>query len=127
MNLSVSQLRYLFVIKELARDDTVRSLDIAGRIGVSKPSVHGMLGQLERMKLITKEKYSSVLLTRTGLETAQRYYDDFCLIRDYFERTTDMSREAAGEGALAMLGGLDEEKISEICRSISKVADIPLP
>ena len=77
--LSATQIRYLFAIRELEKQGVVRQGHIAEKLGVSDPSAHKMLLQLEKLDLIAKKRYSSVIITEKGREAIEKYYGSFCL------------------------------------------------
>lgn len=122
MNLSAAQIRYLLVIYGLSQEGRIRSNEIAEQIKVSRPSVHRMLGQLEKMELITKERYSAVTLTPSGLETAEKYYEKFGRISSYFMDNMRVSEDTAKESAIVLLGELDEQQSLEINNRIARLS-----
>ena len=73
-----------------------------------------MLGQLAKMKLIIKEKYSFVLLKRLGADTAIEYADHLNRINEYFISSMCISEDTARECAITLFGELEEEKALEI-------------
>ena len=66
------------------RQGVVRQGHIAQKLGVSDPSAHKMLLQLERLELIAKKRYSSVFVTEKGREAMERYYSSYTRIRKFF-------------------------------------------
>ena len=60
-------IKYLLVLDDLCREGKgVRSVEIAARMNVSKPSAHSMLQNLCQAGLVEKERYGTVYLTREG-------------------------------------------------------------
>lgn len=114
MKLSAAQIRYLLAMHEIARDGKLRSNEVAEKMSVSRPSVHRMLAQLEKMKLITKERYSFVMLTKQGAEIAESYAVHLQRLSQYFVHSICVSEHTARESAITLLGELDEEKMHEI-------------
>jgi len=115
MHLSAAQIRYLLAIYELSDNGKVRSNEVAEKMGISRPSVHRMMGQLAERKLITKERYSFAMITESGEKTARKYRDRLGKISVYFVKEMGLKEETAQEVAFALLGGLEETKINEIC------------
>ena len=73
MNLTTAQLRYLIMIYQLQKNGRVRLLDVAGKLGVAKPSVHRMAVQLVRLELLEEGRFSVLQMTARGLEVAEAY------------------------------------------------------
>jgi len=95
-----ASIRYLLVLDDLCREGRgVRSVEIAARMNVSKPSAHSMLQNLCQAGLVEKERYGTVFLTPEGRRAAAdgndiffhfpcplRFYDMICLhhcLRDH--------------------------------------------
>ena len=113
--LSATQIRYLFAIRELEKQGVVRQGHIAEKLGVSDPSAHKMLLQLEKLDLIAKKRYSSVIITEKGREAIEKYYGSFCLLRKFFEDDIRLSERNSEKAAIALLGSLDWEGSHELC------------
>lgn len=114
MRLTATQIRYLLAIHTLSDDGIVRSADIAGSLGVTKPSVHKMIIQLSKMDLITKEKYSVIRVTESGRFFAQQYFDSFSLIYGFLSEQLNLPQDTAEEGVLAILSSMETEKLKFI-------------
>ena len=72
--LSAAAIKYLLVLDELCdKSGKTRSVDIAVRINVSKPSAHSMINNLCAAGLTKKERYGAVYLTEEGRAAALRY------------------------------------------------------
>ncbi|MDR1628661.1 MAG: MarR family transcriptional regulator [Oscillospiraceae bacterium] len=118
MKLSSAQIRYLLAMREIATDGKLRSNEIAEKMNVSRPSVHRMLLQLEKMALITKERYSFVMLTEQGAQLAEIYADRLRRLSRYFVGSMGVCERTARESAITLLGELDEETVREINNKI---------
>lgn len=69
-----ASIRYLLVLDDLCREGKgVRSVEIAARMNVSKPSAHSMLQNLCQAGLVEKERYGTVFLTPEGRRAAAEY------------------------------------------------------
>ena len=67
---------YLENILVLSRElPCVRSIDVADRMGYSKPSVSRAVGILKNDGFIEVDKAGGITLTKTGREIAERIYD----------------------------------------------------
>ena len=116
--LSATQIRYLFAIRELENQGVVRQGHIAQKLGVSDPSAHKMLLQLERLGLIAKKRYSSVFVTELGREAMEHYYSSYTRIRKFLSDDLRLSDCNCDKITFAILGGLDEEGADEFCERI---------
>lgn len=112
MALTTTQIKYLIVIQSLNCGGIIRSADIAGFLGVSKPTVHSMLEQLSKLALIKKEKYSVLELTEHGESVAKLYADGFMSFSLLLSKRLNLPEKNADEGALAILGCLDSEELA---------------
>lgn len=61
----------------------VRSIDIAGYLSVSKPSVSRAMGLLRDNGYIQMDEHSQILLTPLGQQVAGRVYDRHRILTDY--------------------------------------------
>ena len=73
---------YLETILVLEKESskTVKSVDIASRLGVSKPAVNKAMNELNTLNLIEKSNYSNIILTEEGRNLAKKIYDKHTLI-----------------------------------------------
>lgn len=77
-NMTAASIRYLLAVHALCvQGQGARCVDVAERLGVTKPSAHAMIESLCRMGLAQKKRYSSVYLTEEG-EQAARLYASCC-------------------------------------------------
>lgn len=115
--LSATQIRYLFAIRELENQGVVRQGHIAQKLGVSDPSAHKMLLQLERLGLIAKSVTLGIRY-RTWPEAMEHYYSSYTRIRKFFSDDLRLSDCNCDKITFAILGGLDEEGADEFCERI---------
>lgn len=99
---------YLETIYVLSQtQSSVRSIDVADRLGYSKPSVSRAVGLLKKEGLLQMDEMGLLKLTREGEEKAKRIY----------ERHTVLSR-------LLMNLGVDEATATEdACRMEHYISD----
>lgn len=72
MNLTVNQIRFLLAVLALASmGEDVASKNIARILGITRPSVHGMLEQMIERGFIAKAHYGKARLTDEGFAVAQ--------------------------------------------------------
>ncbi len=78
-----------------------RSIDVAYRLNVSKPSVSVAMAQLEKQGFVVKEADRELRLTRAGLWRAKRVLEKHMLLTDLLIHL-GVPREAAEEDACVM-------------------------
>lgn len=72
--LSPSKIRYLVTLSQLDPEGKgVRSISLARKLNVSRPSVHAMIEKLEDMGYVRKEYYGIIYLTEEGLAAGKQY------------------------------------------------------
>lgn len=92
-------------------DNTVRCVDIAQSLGISKPSVHSMIKLLSNMELVQKENYGVVYLTEKGLETAERYSRGYDFMLGCLDEVLP-DENSISSSVCMLLSSLTEEKLS---------------
>lgn len=99
---------YLETIFVLSQEQTaVRSIDVAEKMGYSKPSVSRAVGLLKQGGFLNMEKDGTLTLTENGKITAQKIFD----------RHTVLSR------FLALIGVDDEIAAKDACRIEHVISD----
>ncbi len=61
----------------------IKSVDIASKLGVSKPAVNKAMNELKNLNLIEKSNYSNIILTPEGKKLAKKIYDKHILIYNF--------------------------------------------
>ena len=61
----------------------IKSVDIASMLNVSRPAVNKATNELREYGYITKEDYSSIVLTDAGRQAAAHIYEKHRLIRSF--------------------------------------------
>ena len=99
----------------------VRSVDIANRMGFSKPSVSRAMGILKKAGLITVDEGGHILLTEEGLAIAEKVYERHNIIAVYLEKQLGVSKENALTDACKIEHDLSEETYSKIKEVVLKI------
>lgn len=87
MKLCAGQYKYLLTVYELSKTlKTVRSVDIANSLSVTRPSVSKMLKVWQELELIEPEYATSVIMTDLGKETAKNLSVNFNINKYFFYR-----------------------------------------
>ena len=95
----------------------IRSIDIAEKLGVTKPSVSYATKRLRENGYITMDPNGMIGLTDTGLEIAERIYERHELITHLFVRL-GVSPEKAREDACKIEHDLSVETFEAIRKSV---------
>ncbi len=124
MKLCAGQYKYLLTVYELSKTlKTVRSVDIANSLSVTRPSVSKMLKCMSRLELIKPDYASSVVLTDLGKETAKNLSVNFNTINIFFTEILKLDERSAYEQSILFLASFPEstvEKLSAITRNTIK-------
>ena len=107
MHLTSSQLRYLFVLKEITDERgqgaKIKLEDLSDTLKVSKPSVHRMMEVFKNLGIL-EEKRGIAGLTQLGAETAEAYSKRYQLIDTYLKDKVGLGESEADELAILILG-----------------------
>ncbi len=105
---------YLETILVLKQEKgAVRSIDVASRMGFSKPSVSRAVGLLKGAGLLTMDKDGLLELTPSGLVMASRVYERHCLLKEYLENL-GVTPETAAEDACRIEHVISEESFEKL-------------
>ncbi len=110
---------YLRLIFELENGKGVRSVELARRLRISKPSVNEMLLKLRKEKLIEFKKYGKIFLTRKGKIYGEKHFDKHFIIRDFVKKYLNLEHEKAIDEACKLEHAFSDEsflKIKELVR-----------
>ena len=74
MKFTSSQIRYLVCLHRLSQGGQgVKNVELAGALGLSKPSVHNMLKSLAELGMVRQEFFGLAFFTDEGRALAQKY------------------------------------------------------
>ena len=101
---------YLEAILRLQKENGVaRSVDVAKKLGVSKPSVSRAMGILEENGYVTVGNIGALELTEKGKERAESVYSRHVLLTQFLVKITGVSEEQAEENACKIEHDIDED------------------
>lgn len=119
--LTAANIRYLLVIRELTEGQHgVRSISIARRLGISKPSVTAMLSTLRELGLVEKEKYGIVFLTECGRRKADQYADCVGLLTQRLQNPSGLDETDFQSAACAMLSDTPESELPALLQNLRR-------
>ena len=115
MNLTVNQIRFLLAVLSLTTmGEDVASKNIARILGVTRPSVHGMLEQMIERGFIEKARYGRAHLTAKGLAVAQALEVRRDRLLLLFIRRDGFPMDEALIAATSLMGVLKEESLQAL-------------
>jgi DtxR family transcriptional regulator, Mn-dependent transcriptional regulator len=115
MRAKESREMYLETIYRLEQEsETVRSIDIAKKLGFSKPSVSRAIGVLKKSGYINHSLYGNIALTPEGRKKAKRIYSSHLLLTDFIVKTLGLDRNAAETDACQIEHVISEKMIDAI-------------
>ena len=104
---------YLEAIYELAgeKNTPVRSVDIAEKLGVSRPSVNNALNILKKEQMVVQEPYGAVSLTCQGALYGQSIYYRHKTLFDFLHHILGVDEEVAEEEACEIEHTISEDTV----------------
>jgi len=115
MSRNESREMYLLTVYKLEQQKgAARSVDVARKLGVSKPSVTKAMGALVQQGLVTRERYGPVRLTEEGERQAKQVFDKHELIRKFIVSSLDMSPKQAEKDACRIEHVISRSMVSAI-------------
>ena len=103
------------------KTEKARVTDIARELGVSKPSVHAALHELERRGLIEHEHYGEVFLSPAGKAASSEIRRRHDLLTAFLRNIVGVSPETAEQDACRIEHYLSKETMDRI----AEIADAP--
>ena len=109
------------IMKEQPADDrSVRSVDVAEQLGVSKASVSKALSSLRQAGMIEQTRYGRVWLTKEGEAYARRVWRSHRVLRAFLSDELGVDSEVADEEACLIEHYLSEDTMNRWCDYIER-------
>ena len=99
---------------------SVRSIDVANALGLSKPSISRAMGILRDNGYLTMEPNGNLELTEKGIETASAIYERHRLITRFLSEVLGVSSETAEDDACRIEHIISEETFEAFKRFLSR-------
>lgn len=93
---------YRLSLESAEGDKSVRSVDVAEQLEVSKASVNKALSQLKEMGMVVQSRYGRVVLTEEGEAYAKVVWRSHRALRTFLEHDLGVKPEIADEEACLM-------------------------
>lgn len=106
---------YLETVLELEQlNGVVRSIDIAKKLGVSRPSVNKAINNLKEAGMVTQQSYGDIRLTDLGRKTAKDIIYRHTLIKNFLMHVLGLSPHIAETDACKIEHILSPETIESL-------------
>lgn len=116
MNVNKSTEDYLEAMLVLKREKGyVRSIDVAGHLGVTKPSVSYATKHLRESNYITMDPDGLITITDAGMEIANSIYERHEMLTNFLIKI-GVDPEVAREDACKIEHDISEESFDALCR-----------
>lgn len=92
----------------------VKSIDIAKRQKVSRPSVNKAINNLKKLGFVTQESYGDIRLTDSGREKALKIAHKHALLRHFLADVLHVSPIIAEEDACKIEHALNDETLHKL-------------
>lgn len=89
-------------------------VEIAKRLGVTKPSVTKAIKYLSDQGYVNTQKYGTITLTQKGRDLSEEIYSNHQLIEKFLEHSLSLSAEQSNSNACKMEHILSEEMLEAI-------------
>lgn len=121
--MSMSREDYLEAIVELGgtTEVSVRSVDIASKLGVSKASVNKAIGSLKERGLVDQPFYGDITLTQEGYEYGQAVLERHHMLFVFLNKALGIPEERADEEACLMEHAISDESFKKWVSYIKKL------
>ena len=104
------------IMKEQPEDNrSVRSVDVAEQLGVSKASVSKALSSLRQAGMVEQTRYGRVWLTKEGEVYARRVWRSHRVLRAFLSNELGVDSEVADEEACLIEHYLSEDPMNRWC------------
>ena len=115
-------LESMIILKEKNGYD--RSIDIAGFLGVTKPSVSNAMKRLREEGYIEMDRSGLITVTDKGMEIADKIYTRHKILKDFFI-SLGVDPDVAEEDACRIEHDISDETFNAICVHIGDTGSSP--
>lgn len=115
-------LESMIILKE--KNGFVRSIDIAGFLGVTKPSVSNAMKRLREEGYIEMDRSGHITVTDKGMEIADKIYTRHKILKDFFV-SLGVDPDIAEEDACRIEHDISDETFNAICVHIGDTGSSP--
>lgn len=107
-----AQFKYLLAVYELLRSsDKARSVDIAKRLEVSRPSVSKTLKCLADNGYVSQDFSNEIELTEKGIKKGRELFENYRYVKLFFKKVIKLSEKDSDDQALTFLATFPQETV----------------
>lgn len=117
MRSSEDYLEAMLMLKE--EKGYIRSVDIADKLGVTKPSVSYAVKKLRENGYLTMDRSGFITLTDSGMEIADRIYTRHKLLTEFFEQI-GVDPETARDDACKIEHDISDTTFKALCGVVDR-------
>jgi len=118
ISLSQREADYLITLLKMGVSGRTGTSALAAKFGVREPSVIDVVKRLEEKRLLVRDPWRSITLTRRGELLAEQLLHDHRVIETYLHSILDLSAELACSEAHKLDYLLDRKTITSMCRAL---------
>lgn len=119
MKLSNSQEEYLVTIYDLSlQNKKVRVTDIANKLDITKPSVNKAINNLKELGFISYEKYSDIILNKSGEEMAKEILRKQDILYIFLNKIIGVEDRVAIAESISMKHAISEDTAEKLNKYI---------
>ena len=111
---------YRIALEQPDDDKSVRSVDIAESLDVSKASVNKALSQLKEQDMVEQSRYGRVTLTKEGEANARTTWRAHRALRTFLEEDLGVDTETADAEACLMEHSLSVDTLAKLIEFLEK-------
>lgn len=112
---TATHIRYLLTMDELdPENEGLRCVDIAVALGLSKPSVHGMMNTFTAWGLVKKQTYGDVFMTPDGRAAARQYRRYYTAVAGLLGRSFPELRDVR-TATCSLLAEIPSQSLEKLC------------
>lgn len=119
-NMTYSEFRYLWNVREVEKDNVARLKDITNVMTVTKVSVFRALERLEKGGYVQKSKDRKIYLTEKGRGFLKEYEQAIFFLKDKMLQFAGIEEDTAEEEAMRIVCVLSDESRGKIVRAWQK-------
>lgn len=119
-NMTYSEFRYLWNVREVEKDNVARLKDITNVMTVTKVSVFRALERLEKGGYVQKSKDRKIYLTEKGRGFLKEYEQAIFFLKEKMLQFAGIEEDTAEEEAMRIVCVLSDESRGKIVRAWQK-------
>lgn len=114
-----AQFKYLLAVYELSKSQKkVKSVDIANRLDVSRPSVSKTLKCLSNNGYVNEDFSNEVVLTPSGMAVGKELFSNYKFAFLFFKKVLKLDETQADEQALTFLATFPQSTVEKLSQTM---------